>query len=276
MFRKERLIELGLYDESFLMAEDLDLRLRFEQRWQMHRVELPLYRYRLHGENMTVDAETHEAHQERARRKKGSSRALSLRRHGAWDAPALIVAEAGVNHEGDLATALRMVREAATAGAGAIKFQAYKAARIATRSSGAYWDRSQEATESQLELFSKYDGFGEEEYRALADAVARGRDRLLRLAVRRDSWTGWSSWTCSRSPRATSRTCRFSSGSRRPGSRCCSRPAPRRSGRSPRRWRSSRSTASREVALLQCTLAYPTPAEHASRRGAAAAGRRVP
>jgi glycosyltransferase involved in cell wall biosynthesis len=71
MFRKERLIELGLYDESFLMAEDLDLRLRFERRWKMHRVELPLYRYRLHGENMTTDVETYEAHQERALRKNG-------------------------------------------------------------------------------------------------------------------------------------------------------------------------------------------------------------
>jgi glycosyltransferase involved in cell wall biosynthesis len=69
MFRKDRLIDLGLYDESFLMAEDLDLRLRFEQRWKMHRVELPLYRYRLHGENMTSDVETHQAHQERALRK---------------------------------------------------------------------------------------------------------------------------------------------------------------------------------------------------------------
>jgi glycosyltransferase involved in cell wall biosynthesis len=69
MFRKERLIELGLYDESFLMAEDLDLRLRFEQEWKMHRVELPLYRYRRHGENMTSDVDTHRAHQERARRK---------------------------------------------------------------------------------------------------------------------------------------------------------------------------------------------------------------
>lgn len=69
MFRKERLIELGLYDESFLMAEDLDMRLRFEKRWQMHRVELPLYRYRLHGENMTTDLAAHEAHRERALRK---------------------------------------------------------------------------------------------------------------------------------------------------------------------------------------------------------------
>jgi glycosyltransferase involved in cell wall biosynthesis len=71
MFRKERLIELGLYDESFLMAEDLDLRLRFERRWKMHRVELPLYRYRLHGENMTADAATHEAHRRRAQLKNG-------------------------------------------------------------------------------------------------------------------------------------------------------------------------------------------------------------
>ena len=69
MFRKDRLIALGLYDESFLMAEDLDLRLRFEQRWKMHRVELPLYRYRLHGENMTSDVDTHRAHRERALRK---------------------------------------------------------------------------------------------------------------------------------------------------------------------------------------------------------------
>jgi glycosyltransferase involved in cell wall biosynthesis len=71
MFRKDLLVELGLYDESFLMAEDLDLRLRFERRWSISRVELPLYRYRLHGENMTSDKETHRAHQERARKKNG-------------------------------------------------------------------------------------------------------------------------------------------------------------------------------------------------------------
>ncbi|MGI8421858.1 MAG: glycosyltransferase [Gaiellaceae bacterium] len=71
MFRKDRLVELGLYDESFLMAEDLDLRLRFERRWKMHRVELPLYRYRLHSENMTADVHAYRSHQERALRKNG-------------------------------------------------------------------------------------------------------------------------------------------------------------------------------------------------------------
>jgi glycosyltransferase involved in cell wall biosynthesis len=72
MFRKDRLIELGLYDESFLMAEDLDLRLRFEKRWPMHRVELPLYRYRLHGENMTATGkDVYDEHLTRALEKNG-------------------------------------------------------------------------------------------------------------------------------------------------------------------------------------------------------------
>ncbi|HWH05877.1 MAG TPA: hypothetical protein VNT23_05510, partial [Gaiellaceae bacterium] len=71
MFRKDRLIEIGLYDESFLMAEDVDLRLRFERNWPIHRCELPLYRYRLHGENMTRAVAEHESHKARARRKNG-------------------------------------------------------------------------------------------------------------------------------------------------------------------------------------------------------------
>lgn len=69
IFRKERLIEIGLYDETFLMAEDFDLRLRFERNWPIHRCQLPLYRYRLHGENMTAAIEEHESHRRRALQK---------------------------------------------------------------------------------------------------------------------------------------------------------------------------------------------------------------
>jgi N-acetylneuraminate synthase len=66
-----------------------------------------------------------------------------------------------------------MVREAAAAGAGLIKFQTYKAERLATRTSVAYWDRSAEPTESQFQLFSKYDRFDEPEYRRLAEECER-------------------------------------------------------------------------------------------------------
>jgi len=97
---------------------------------------------------------------------------LDLGAYRTWESPALVVAEAGVNHEGDLDVALQMVREAGAAGAGAIKFQTYRAERLATRSSRAYWDRSKEPTASQFELFSRYDRFGESEYRRIAEECA--------------------------------------------------------------------------------------------------------
>lgn len=53
MFRIEQLIEIGLYDENFLACEEEDLRLRFEEKYKVDRVKLPLYRYRRHTNNMT-------------------------------------------------------------------------------------------------------------------------------------------------------------------------------------------------------------------------------
>ncbi|GAA4894519.1 N-acetylneuraminate synthase family protein [Ferrimonas pelagia] len=79
-----------------------------------------------------------------------------------------VIAEIGVNHEGDMALAKRLIREAAEGGAHAAKFQSYKAGKIASKNSPAYWDQSKEPTDSQYKLFQKYDGFGEAEYRELA------------------------------------------------------------------------------------------------------------
>lgn len=84
------------------------------------------------------------------------------------DSMPFIVAEAGVNHENDMEKAKLMIRQAADAGADAIKFQTYKAETLASRHSPAYWDTSKEPTKSQYELFKKYDKFGEDEYRELA------------------------------------------------------------------------------------------------------------
>ena len=53
MFRVDQLVDLGLYDEQFLLHEDKDLRIRFLEKHNIHRVALPLYRYRRHDENMT-------------------------------------------------------------------------------------------------------------------------------------------------------------------------------------------------------------------------------
>lgn len=75
-----------------------------------------------------------------------------------------IIAEAGVNHEGDIGLAKRLVREASVAGADAIKFQSYKASSLASIHSPAYWDRTKEPTSSQYDLFKKYDNFGKAEF----------------------------------------------------------------------------------------------------------------
>lgn len=80
-----------------------------------------------------------------------------------------IIAEIGVNHEGDMGLAKRLIEEAAQGGAHAAKFQSYKAGLIASKNSPAYWDQSKEPTNSQYKLFQKYDNFGPEEYIELAE-----------------------------------------------------------------------------------------------------------
>ncbi|MES2294520.1 MAG: N-acetylneuraminate synthase family protein [Pseudomonadota bacterium] len=79
-----------------------------------------------------------------------------------------IIAEIGVNHEGVMETALRLIELAKEGGADAAKFQTYKADKLAARVSPSYWDLKSEPTTSQRELFKKYDMFGPEEYRQLA------------------------------------------------------------------------------------------------------------
>lgn len=53
MFRTDLLFGIGLYDENFKMREDEDLRIRFEKNHNIKNLELPLYRYRKHDNNMT-------------------------------------------------------------------------------------------------------------------------------------------------------------------------------------------------------------------------------
>jgi len=78
-----------------------------------------------------------------------------------------IIAEAGVNHEGDMDLARRLIDEAKEGGADAIKFQTYKAETIASKNSPAYWDLNKEPSQSQYKLFKKYDKFWTKEFEAL-------------------------------------------------------------------------------------------------------------
>jgi len=70
-----------------------------------------------------------------------------------------IIAEVGVNHEGSMELAKRLVDEAKEGGADAVKFQSYKAETLASKDSPSYWDTTKEPTTSQYELFKKHDSF---------------------------------------------------------------------------------------------------------------------
>lgn len=78
-----------------------------------------------------------------------------------------VIAEIGVNYEGSMEIAKRLVDEAKEGGADAVKFQTYKADTIASKDSPAYWDRNEEPTASQHELFLKHQGFWKDEMQEL-------------------------------------------------------------------------------------------------------------
>ena len=53
IFKTHHLIDIGLYDEDFLINEERDLRIRFEKKYTIQRIALPLYRYRQHENSLT-------------------------------------------------------------------------------------------------------------------------------------------------------------------------------------------------------------------------------
>lgn len=80
-----------------------------------------------------------------------------------------VIAEVGVNHEGSMVLAKRLVDEAKEGGADAVKFQSYKAETLASKDSPSYWDTNEEPTTSQYELFKKHDGFWVDEMKELKE-----------------------------------------------------------------------------------------------------------
>ena len=79
-----------------------------------------------------------------------------------------VIAEAGVNHNGELALALQLVEVAAEAGADAVKFQTFsaKALASATAPKAAYQQQTTGSGESQLAMLERLE-LDETKHRAL-------------------------------------------------------------------------------------------------------------
>ena len=60
------------------------------------------------------------------------------------------IAEIGVNHEGSVSLAKKMIRQAKSAGMNAVKFQTYKAENLVIKKSPAYWDLKKKVQDHNL------------------------------------------------------------------------------------------------------------------------------
>lgn len=71
IFKTADIVDVGMYDENFRLHEERDLRIRFLQKFNIHRLELPLYRYRKHEGNSTNDSEAMAFHMDQLKSKHG-------------------------------------------------------------------------------------------------------------------------------------------------------------------------------------------------------------
>jgi len=95
---------------------------------------------------------------------------ISNNRYIGEGASCFIVAEAGINHNGDIETAKKMVNAVKECGVDAVKFQTYKAEEFVSNSTEIYTYRSQgdEISESMLEMFERYE-FSASQWREIFD-----------------------------------------------------------------------------------------------------------
>jgi len=80
-----------------------------------------------------------------------------------------IVAEIGLNHDGDYGRACRLIWEAAKAGANAVKFQYVKADRLVARSAPPYFHQAGAPAETQHEFFRRSDALDRHDYECLKE-----------------------------------------------------------------------------------------------------------
>lgn len=102
--------------------------------------------------------------------------------------PCFVIAEAGVNHNGDLALARQLVDAAADAGADAVKFQTFKAEQLAVENApkAEYQRRVTDASESHLAMLRRLE-LSEEAHRDLIEHCVRRKILFLSSAFEEES-----------------------------------------------------------------------------------------
>ena len=108
MFRKECLFDIGLYNTEFSMREGHELRIRFEKKFKIGRLEFPMYKYRFHSNNRTI--------KNKNTLKKFDKLIRKVKKM-------IFIAEAGLNHNGNHSLCYELIKQAKYSGADIVKFQ---------------------------------------------------------------------------------------------------------------------------------------------------------
>jgi len=93
----------------------------------------------------------------------------------------VIIAEAGVNHLGDLNLAERLIASASRSGVDIVKFQTYTASKLTTRNAPRFWSwQGEEKVDgTQFDSYSKLDRFGKSDYAELIRICAKNSVEFL-------------------------------------------------------------------------------------------------
>ena len=93
----------------------------------------------------------------------------------------VIIAEAGVNHNGKLKFGKRLIDEAKKAGADIIKFQTYKAKKLTTKNAPRFWNWQGELKKNgtQYDSYSNLDSFTKNEYCQLINYCKKKKIEFL-------------------------------------------------------------------------------------------------
>ena len=103
-------------------------------------------------------------------------------------APCFVIAEAGVNHNGDVGLARRLIDAAADAGADAVKFQTFDPEKLVSRGArkAEYQRERTDRDESQLDMLRRL-ALPREDFAALAEHASSRSIRFLSTAFDEDS-----------------------------------------------------------------------------------------
>lgn len=105
------------------------------------------------------------------------------------DSRTVVIAEAGVNHLGNMNAAEKLISAAKRAGCDIIKFQTYTAAKLTTKAAPRFWTWAGEVEENgtQFDSYSNLDKFGRFEYEQLVELCQKHEIEFMSTPFDTDS-----------------------------------------------------------------------------------------